>query len=160
MGGEITRLSGEVSRLQSDKDKLLEELQGIKYATPPTATTQAAYPPLVGSGVPPGPPYETPISSQAQMLGHFSPNIPPYGMAAAPAAYAGPIGQAQSYGSPQHPPPPPAHQYQGSPQPQQVPMNLFRTPVGLRPESPLAQGSNFLSQAVVFTPVTKLAPST
>ncbi len=76
------------------------------------------------------------------------------------AAFAGPGGQTLGYGSPQHPPPPPAHQYHGSPQPQQVAINLFRPSVGLRPESPLAQGSDALSQAVVSTLVTTLAPST
>ncbi len=157
---EITRLGGEISSLNSEKDMLTKELQDLKSAPPPAASFPATYPPPVGAGVPPGPPYGSLISSQVQMLGHFSPNIPPYRMSATQAAYAGPGGQAQSYGSPQHPPPPPAHQYQGSPQAQQVAINLFQPPVGLRPESPLAQGSNGLSQAVVFTLVTTLAPST
>ncbi len=107
----------------------MEELQGIKNAPPPIAATQATYPPPVGSGVPPGTLYGSPVRSQAQMLGHFSPSVPPYGVAAAQAAYVGPSGQALSYGSPQHPPPPPAHQYQGYTQPQHVVMNLFRAPV-------------------------------
>ena len=92
------------------------------------------------------------------MLGHFSPNVPLYGMAA--AQVAGPSGQAQSYGSPQHLPPPPAHQYQGSPQPHQVSMNLFRPPIGLRQESPLAPDSNVSSHAIVSIPVTTSAPPT
>ena len=140
-GGEITRLSGEISRLNSEKDKLMEELQGIKNAPPPAAATQASYSAVVGSGVKAGALYGSPISSQVQKLGHFSPNVSPYGMAAAQAGSAGTSGQAHSYGSPQHLPPPPAHQYQGSLQPHQVSMNLFRAPVGLQPESPLVQGS-------------------
>ena len=114
----------------------------------------------MGAGVPPGTPYGSPGLSQAQMLGHFSPNIPPYGMAAAQAAYAGPGGQAQGYGSPQQPPQPPMHQFQGSLQLQHVAMNLFRPPVEQQQESPLAQSSDASSQAIVSPPVTTSASST
>ncbi len=61
----------------------MEELKGLKNAPPPAAATQATYTPVVGSGVPTGAPYGSPVLSQAQMLGHFSPSVPPYGMAAA-----------------------------------------------------------------------------
>ncbi len=81
-------------------------------------------------------------------------------MAATQVAYAGPGGQAQGYGLPQQPLALPAHQFQGSPQAQQVAMNLFRSTVGLRQESPLAQDGDALSHAVVSTLVTKSAPST
>ncbi len=76
--GEITRLTGEVSRLNAEKDALDNKLQDLKSAPPPAATTPATYPPPVGTSVPPVPPYGSPISSQAQMLGHFSPNVPPH----------------------------------------------------------------------------------
>ena len=114
----------------------------------------------MGAGVPQGTPYGSPGLPQGQMLGHFSPNIQPYGMAAAQAAYAGPGGQAQGYGSPQQPPQLPAHQFQGSPQPQHMAMNLFRLPVEQQQESPLAQSSDAPSQAVVSPPVTTSASST
>ncbi len=156
--GEITHLDGEVSRLNAEKDVLTKELQDLKSAPPPAAVPPATYPPPVGTGVPPGSPYGSSLPSHAQMLGQYSPNIPPYGMVATQVAYAGPSGQAPSYGSPQHPPPLPAHQFQGSPQ--KVAMNLLRPLGGLRPESPFAPGSNVPSQAVVSTPVTTSAPST
>ena len=121
---------------------------------------EATYFPPVGFVVPPGMPYGSPGLSQAHMLGHFSPNVPPYGLAAEQAAYAGPGGQAQGFGSPQQQLPLPAHQFQGSPQAQQVAMNLFRSTVGQQQESPLAQDSDASSQAVVSIPVKMSAPST
>ncbi len=167
---EITRLSGEIQRLgserdglRSEKDKLEAELKQLKdqlkNASQPATATQATYQPPVGTGVPTGTPYGSPLPSHAQMIGHFSPNIPPYGVAAAQAAYAGQGGQAQVYGSPQQPPQPPLHQFQGSPQLQHVAMNLFRPSVEQQQESPLAQGSDASSQAVVSDPATTSASS-
>ena len=148
----------------SIKDKLetgLKQLKDqLKDASQPATMTQATYQPPMSTGVPPGTPYGSPGLSQAQMLGHFSPNIPLYGMAAAQAAYAGSGGQAQGYGSPQQPPQPPMHQFQGSPQLQHVAMNLFRPPVVQQQESPLAPSTEAQSQAVVPSPVTTSAPST
>ncbi len=157
---EITRLSGEVTRLTAEKDAFTKELQDLKNDPPPTTAPPATYPPPAGTGVPPGSLYESALQSHVQMLGQYSPNITPFGLAATQVAYAGPGGQAQRYGSPQHPPPPHVHQFQGSPQAQQVAMKLFRPTVGLRQESPLALSSDAASQAVVFTPVTTSAPST
>ena len=168
---EIDRLSEEIKRLTSDKDglksekdKLQTELKQLKDqlkdASQSVTAAQATYQPPMGAGVPPGTPYGSPGLSQAQMFGHFSPNIQPYGMAAAQAAYAGQGGQAQGYGSPQQPPQPPMHQFQGSPQLQHMTMNLFRPPVEQQQESPLAQSSDATSQAVVSSPVTTSAPST
>ncbi len=152
---EVDRLGNEVKRLQPGKDQLHSELKGIKNAQPPMAVTQATYPPVVGTGVPPGKQYVSPLQSHAQMLGQYSPSVVQYRMAAPQAALSGQGGQALRYGSPQ---PPPAHQYQGSLQ-QQANMALFRPPVGLQEESPMAQGSEVLSQAIVSPPVTMLAPS-
>ncbi len=98
--GEITRLSGEVTRLNAEKDALTKELQDLKSAPPPAAAPSATYPPPVGTGVPPGSPYGSSLPSQGQMLGQYSPNVPPYGMAAIQVAYASPGGQAQRYGLP------------------------------------------------------------
>ncbi len=144
LGEEIKQLNSENDELTSERDKLMAELQSIKNAPPPAAAPPATYPPAVGTGVPPGSQYGSSLPSHAQMLGQYSPNIPPYGLAATQVAYAAPGGQAQSYGSPQHLPPPPAHQYQGSLQ--QVAMNLLWPLGGLRPESPMAPSSNVLSQ--------------
>ncbi len=141
---EKDHLGSEVKQLQSKEDELIEKLKGLKSAPPPAAVTQATYPPAVGSSVPTRTQYGSLIPSQAQMLRHFSPSVLPYQMAAAPAAYAGPSGQALSYDSPQQPPPPPAHQYQGSLQ-QQVSMALFQSPAVPQPGSPLAQGNGALS---------------
>ncbi len=105
LGEEIKRLNSEKDRLISEKDKLAAELQRLKDAPQPATTTQATYPPPVGSGVPPGTLYGSPGLSQVQKLGHFSPNVPPYGLAATQAAYAGSGGQAQGFGSPQQQPP-------------------------------------------------------
>ena len=160
LGKEIKRLTSEKDGLRSEKDKLEAELKELKSAPQSANIPQAAYPPPMGSGAPPGSPYGLALLSHAQMLGHYSPNIPPYGLAATQAAYAGPGGQAQSYGSPQQPPQPPMHQFQGSPQLQHVAMNLFRPPVEQQQESPLAPGTEAQSQAVVSTPVTTSAPST
>ncbi len=164
LGREIQRLNSDRDGLASAKDKLEAELKQLKdqlkNASQPATGTEATYQPPAGAGVPPGTPYGSPIPSHAQMIGHFSPNIPPYGMAAAQAAYAGPGGQAQSYGSPQQLPQPPMHQFQGSPQLQHVAMNLFRPPVEQQQESPLAQGTEAQSQAVVSTLVTTSASST
>ncbi len=157
IGEDIKWLNSERDGLKSKKDKLEAELKQLKDASQPATVAKTTYPPPVGSGVSPGSPFGSALPSHAQMLGHYSPNIPPYGLAATPVAYAAPGGQAQSYGSPQQPP---AHQFQGSPQAQQVAMNLFRVPVGLRPESPLASGSDTMSQAVVSAPVTTSAPPT
>ncbi len=160
LGREIKRLNSERDGLKSEKDKLKAELKQLEDASQSATVTQATYPPPAGTGVPPGTPYGSPLPSHAQMLGHFSPNIPPYGMAAAQAAYAGPGGQVQGYGSPQQPPQPPAHQFQGSPQLQHVAMNLFRPPAEQQQESPLAQSSDVPSQAVVSPLVTTSAPPT
>ena len=160
LGEEIKWLNSERDGLKSEKDKLEAELKQLKDASQSATVTQATYPPPVGTGVPPGTPYGSPGLSQAQMLGHFSPNLQPYGMAAAQAAYAGPGEQAQVYGSPQPQPPPPGHQFQGSPQLQHVAMNLFRPPVEQQQESPLAQSSDASSQAVASAPVTTSTPST
>ena len=164
LGREIQRLNSDRDGLVSAKDKLETELKQLKDqlkdASQPATVAQVTYQPPMGAGVPPGTPYGSLGLSQAQMLGHFIPNIPPYGMAAAQAAYAGLGGQAQGYGSPQQPPQPPMHQFQGSPQLQHVAMNLFRPPVEQQQESPLAPGTEAQSQAVVSTPVTTSAPST
>ncbi len=158
LGEEIKQLNSKKDWLRAEKDKLKAELKQLKDASQPATGAQATYPPPVGTGVPPGTPYGSPGLSQVHMLGHFSPNIPPYGMAAAQAAYAGPGGQAQGYGSPQQQPPPPGLQYQGSSQAQQVAMNLFRPSVELRQESSLAQSSDAPSQAVVSTPGDNIGP--
>ncbi len=160
LGEEIKQLNSERDGLKSKKEKLEAELKQLKDASQPATVAQATYPPQVGSGVPPETPYGSPGLSQVQMLGHFSPNIPPYGMAAAQAAYAGPSGQALVYGSPQQQPQLPTHQFQGSPQLQHVAMNLFRPTVDQQQESPLAQSSDAASQAVVSTPATTSASST
>ncbi len=160
LGEEIKQLNSEKDGLRAEKDRLETELRKLKDAPPPATVAQATYPPPVGTGVSPGTPYGSPGLSQAQMLGHFSPSIPSYGMAAAQAAYAGPGGQVQGYGSPQQPPQLPAHQFQGSPQLQHVAMNLFRPNVDQQQESPLAQSSDAPSQAVFSTPVTTSASST
>ncbi len=164
LSGEIQRLDSEQDGLRSEKDKLKAELNQLKdqlkNASQPATATQATYQPPVGTGVPTGIQYGSPLPSHAQMLGHFSPNISPYGVAAAQAAYAGQGGQAQVYGSPQQPPQPPMHQFQGSPQLQHVAMNLFRPPVEQQQESPLAQSSDASSQAVVSDPATTSASST
>ncbi len=168
---EIDRLSKEIKQLASDKDglksekdKLETELKQLKDqlkdASQSVTIVQATYQLPMGAGVPPGTPYGSPGLSQAQMLGHFSPNIPPYGMAAAQAVYAGAGGQAQGYGSPQHLPQPPMHQFQGSPQMQHVAMNLFRPPVEQQQESPLAPGNEAQSPAVVPPLVTTSASPT
>ncbi len=155
---EVDHLGNEVKQLQSQKDELKDELKRLKSTTPPVAVAQANYPPVVGTGVPPGTPYGSPIPSQ--MLGQFSPSVTPYGMGASQAAFADLGGQAPSNGLPQQPQPPPAHQYQGSPQQQQVAMALFRSLAIPQPGSPMAQGNSALSQAVVSTLVTTSAPST
>ena len=164
LGTEIQRLNSDRDGLASVKDKVETELKQLKdqlkHASQPATVTQATYQPPMSAGVPPGTPYGSSGLSQAQMLGHFSPNIPPYGMAAVQAAYAGPGGQAQGYGSPQQPPQPPMHKFQGSPQLQHVAMNLFRPPVEQQQESPLAPSTEAQSQAIVPSPVTTSAPST
>ncbi len=157
LGEEIKRLNSERDWLKSEKDKLEAELKQLKHAPQSATITQATYPPPVGTGVPPGTPYGSPgLLSQVQMLGHFTPNLQPYGV----AAYAGPGGQVQVYGSPEPQPPPPGHQFQGSPQLQHVAINLFRTPVDQQQESPLAQSADVPSQAIVSAPVTTSTPST
>ncbi len=169
--GEIIRLSGEIQwlsaerdGLKSEKDKLEAELKQLKdqlkNASQPATATQATHQPPMGASVPPGTPYGSPGLSQVQMFGHFSPSLQPYGMAAAQAAYAGQGGQAQGYGSPQQPPQPSMHQFQGSPQLQHATMNLFLPPAEQQQESPLAPSSDASSQAVVSSPVTTSAPST
>ncbi len=159
LGEEIKQLVSEREELRSNKDKLEAEVQRLKDASQPTPTSQATYPLPAGSGVPPGSTYGATLPSHAQMLGQYSPNFQPYGMAATQVAYAGPGGQAQSYGLPQQPSIL-AHQFQGSPQAQQVAMNLFRPAVGQQQIFPLAQGSDVSSQAIISTPVTTSAPST
>ncbi len=84
--GDITRLGGEILRFNSEKDTLTKELQDLKSAPPPAAMPSATYPPPVGTGVPPGSPYGSSLPSHAQMLGQYSPNVPPYGMAATQVA--------------------------------------------------------------------------
>ncbi len=98
LGEEIKRLNSERNGLKSEKDKVEAELKQLKDASQSATVSQATYPPPMGIGVPAGTPYGSPLPSHAQMLGHFSPNVPPYVMAAAQAAYAGPGGQAQVYG--------------------------------------------------------------
>ncbi len=163
LGEEIKQLTSDKDGLKSEKDKLEAELRQhkdeLKDASRSATATQATYQPPVGTGVPTGTPYGSPLPSHAQMLAHFNPNIPLYGMAAAQAAYAGPGGQAQGF-SPHQPPHPPMHQFQGSPQLQHATMNLIRLPVEQQQESPLAPGSDASSQDVVSPPVTTSAPST
>ncbi len=157
---EVNRLGNEVKRLQSEKDELNEELKSLKNAPSPAATTQATYPPAAGTGASPGTPYGSLLLSHAQKLGQYSPSVTPYGMAAVQAAFAGLGGQALSYGSPQQLPPPPTHQYQGSPQQQQVAMALFQSPAIPQLGSPMAKGNSALSQVDVSTPVTTSASPT
>ncbi len=88
LGREITRLTSEKDELKSKKDKLMVELQDIKNASPPATATQATYPPPVGSGVPPGMQYRSPLPSHAQMLGQYSPSVAPLGMAASQCGVA------------------------------------------------------------------------
>ena len=163
LGEEIKRLASDKDGLKSEKDKLEAELKQLKDelkdASRAAAATQATHQPPMGVGAPPGTPYGSPLPSHVQMLGSFGSSLSPYGMAAAQAAYAGPGGQAQGYGSPQQPPQPPMHQFQGSPQLQHVAMNLFRPPVEQQ-ESPLAPSTEAQGQAVVPSPVTTSAPST